>query len=390
MKTILYFSFYFEPDLCAGSFRNSPLVKSLSKLAGQSANIIVISTLPNRYSSYKVEAKTFEKIGNVTIHRIKIPEHNSGIIDQIRSFATYYFEAQKIVRGAQADLVFASSSRLFTAFLGYRMARKMKSRLYLDIRDIFTDTMKDVIKSRLIRTFLLPVLRVIEKYSFSKASHINLVSEGFKGYFEKYQKPTYSFYTNGIDNVFLEKAQVHDAQNSEAPKVITYAGNIGAGQGLERVIPEAAKQLPEFVFRIIGDGGTKDLLLQKVKDLNVSNVEWMQPVSRQELIKLYEASDYLFLHLNDHLAFKKVLPSKIFEYGAFDKPIIAGVAGYSAEFIQQNFKNYILFDPTDSDSLAKQLKSHDYQLEDRTEFCSKFARSNIMEIMAMDIYKHVS
>ena len=74
-------------------------------------------------------------------------------------------------------------------------------------------------------------------------------------------------------------------------------------------------------------------------------MELLNPVSRKELLEYYNQSTFLFLHLNDLDAFKKVLPSKLFEYGAFDKPIIAGVGGYAAQFIRDNLLNYILFKP---------------------------------------------
>ena len=45
----------------------------------------------------------------------------------------------------------------------------------------------------------------MEKYTFSHANHINLVSEGFKEYFNKYKYPTFSYFTNGIDDIFLQK-----------------------------------------------------------------------------------------------------------------------------------------------------------------------------------------
>lgn len=70
---------------------------------------------------------------------------------------------------------------------------------------------------------------------FSKASHINLVSEGFKDYFSKYKQPSYSYYTNGIDDVFLSAgAGKEENESLQKPMIVTYAGNIGSGQGLER------------------------------------------------------------------------------------------------------------------------------------------------------------
>ena len=71
----------------------------------------------------------------------------------------------------------------------------------------------------------------------------------------------------------------------------------------------------------------------------------LQPVKRDELIEIYQSADVLFLHLNDFDAFKKVLPSKIFEYAATGKPIWAGVAGYAAEFITSKIENSAVFFP---------------------------------------------
>ena len=57
------------------------------------------------------------------INRIRIPDHNSGLLGQIKSFKVFYTEALKIAYQGNYDLVYASSSRLFTAFLGAKLAR---------------------------------------------------------------------------------------------------------------------------------------------------------------------------------------------------------------------------------------------------------------------------
>src|SRR5690554_4931152 len=193
---ILYLSFYFEPDLCAGSFRNTPLAKELSQQCGENCHIDVVTTQPNRYSTFKVEAKAREKIRNMSIYRIDLPSHKSGMLDQVHSFRRYFAKALQITKNEKYDLVFASSSRLFTAYLGFVIARKQRVPLYLDIRNIFVDTMDDVLKNKLLKTAVLLVLKMIEKRTFSYASHINLISEGFKPYFKKYTNANYSSFTN--------------------------------------------------------------------------------------------------------------------------------------------------------------------------------------------------
>ena len=389
MKRILYLTFYFEPDLCAGSFRNSPLARELARQVNGTAIVDVITTVPNRYSSFSVEAQQEEHDGNLRIHRILLPSHKSRFIDQIKAFYQYYREVKNKIRHTEYHLVFASSSRLFTAYLGFRIASKRGIPLYLDIRDIFTDTLNDVIANRLVKFLLLPVLRKIEGTVFNYAIHINLISEGFKGYFSKYTKPQYSYYTNGIDQEFIQSSTFEDLL-SPSPITITYAGNIGEGQGLHKVIPQAAKMLGDrYRFKVIGDGGARKLLAAAVEQEQVTNVSIEKPVKRAELLEIYKRSHFLFMHLNDYLAFEKVLPSKVFELGAFPRPVIAGVNGYARSFMNKYVSNILLFQPANPDELVHAITNYVYHIENRLSFVNSFDRRRINVAMAASISSYI-
>ena len=393
MKRIVYLTFYFQPDLCAGSFRNSPLAIELANQAKNKDILIeVYTTLPNRYSTFDVDASEYEEQNNLKIHRIKLPPHKSGMIDQVFSFLKFYREVTRLNYGKKADLVFASSSRLFTAFLGYRIAKKLKIPLYLDIRDIFVDTMNDVFKSKLLKIIALPALKQIEYRTFNYAKHINLISGGFNDYFNKFNNCTFSFYTNGIDLEFLQgKDSPLKNEVKNNCKVIVYAGNIGEGQGLHRIIPQAAKLLGDtFQFLIIGDGGTKKILQAEITRSEITNVIIKNPVNRSELQQIYSNADYLFLHLNNYPAFRKVLPSKIFELATFNKTILAGVSGYSAKFMKDEIKNSFVFNPCDFKSLVDFLLNYETPNSiDRSEFVQKFKRTNINNKMASSILSYL-
>lgn len=385
---ILFLSFYFEPDLCAGSFRNTPLLKELSKQVSDGGEIDIITTRPNRYSSFKEEALSFEQKENFTVHRIQLPSHQSGMKDQILAFKTYFSEVKRLTENIEYDLVYASSSRLFTAYLGYSIAKKRDIPLYIDIRDIFVDTMSDVLDNKIIKGLALPVLKKIERKVFGYATHINLISGGFESYFKDYQKANYTYFPNGIDDVFLKNINIEGKLAKS--KVITYAGNIGQGQGLHKIIPQAAKLLgDDYTFRIIGDGGAKKLLVEEVEKFGLTNVHFENPVRREELISIYNNSDFLFIHLNDYDAFKKVLPSKVFELGTFNKPIIAGVGGFAFKFIKENLSNVILFDPCDVSSMVNQLKNYNYHFEERFVFKEKYKRDKVNSEMAKSIIQYL-
>ena len=386
MLKILILSFYYQPDLCAGSFRCNALVDYLSS---HDVDVEVITTSPNRYASFNRMAPEFEIQGNVRVHRIPILSHKSGMIDQIKAFAKYYSGAQKLATKNNYDIVFATSSRLFTAFLGARIAKQKKLPLYLDIRDIFVDTITNILPTK-ITWFVRPVLSLIERYTFNTAKHINLVSAGFLQYFEeRYPQTSFTFFTNGIDKEFIKASFGSEVKYDGKSTInVLYAGNIGEGQGLETIIPELAMKLKNRVmFRVIGDGGSRKILEKSIERLSLNNVELLSPVDRDILIEEYIKADVLFLHLNDYPAFEKVIPSKLFEYAAMCKPIWGGLNGYSASFVNSEIVGCEIFLPGNITDAIKKFDALAFNVEPRVKFIRKFSRENIMNEMALDVLK---
>lgn len=383
---ILLLTFYYHPDLCAGSFRNTALLKELIKQNHKYYGFDLITTVPTRYSSFSAEARQFEQFESATIHRVKLPLHDSGMLDQSKAFFRYAKAVISISKFEKYDLIYASSSRLMTAFLGACLSRYLNAPLYLDIRDLFVEVINDALPRKLVWLFV-PMFSIVEKWTFSRATKINLVSEGFKGYFiNRYPHVPLSYFTNGIDDEFLTLCNEPDKPVFNKIPVVLYAGNIGEGQGLHKIIPQLAKTFEgQLNFQIIGDGGRRSQLNEAFQIAGVKNVEIRNPVCRADLIKAYRRADILFLHLNNYDSLLKVIPSKIFEYAALGKPIWAGVSGYAAEFVKGNVSNAAVFAPCDVNGAIKSFESLDLSFRPRLEFVKRFSRKNIMIDMAADI-----
>ena len=85
-----------------------------------------------------------------------------------------------------------------------------------------------------------------------------------------------------------------------------------------------------------------------------------------------------------------MLPSKIFELGTFKKPILAGVSGFSAHFINDEINNSFVFNPCDYNALVNYLLNSEENLNiDRSDFIQKFKRSIINEKMATSILSYI-
>lgn len=376
---ILFLSYYYPPDLSAGSFRAQALVEALLA-ADPALEIDLVTTEPNRYAAHRPEGM---QAGDprLRITRVPVGAHRSGMLDQALGYRPFVTAARKAAAQGGYDLVYATSSRLMTAVLGAALAPRGVP-LYLDIRDIFTETIGDVLKGPK-QAVLMPFLRRLEAFAIRKAARVNLVSQAFEPHFRAVDDADkYRHFTNGIDPLFLAPPPPPPAR--AVPRIL-YAGNLGEGQGLERVLPEAARKLAARAeFRIIGGGGRRDALARGVEGLD--NVTLVDPMPRAALLEEYAAADMLLIHLNDYPAFRKVLPSKLFEYAALERPILAGVAGYARHFLAP-VPGCETFAPCDVDGLVaafETLAAGPARIG-RAAFVERYARTRIMEEMARDL-----
>lgn len=384
-KRILLISYYFPPDLAAGSFRVESLLDALIEDADADTELELIAASPSRYSSFLMAAESEEYYRGVRIRRLKVPFMGRSLPAQSLRHLLFSLRLLLLLRGCRYDVVVATSSRLMTGVVGSRIAKMVKARLYLDIRDIFTEVLAEIFPGKLFGP-LHGFLRYLERKTLQSADHINYVSQGFLPYFDNLSlSVSTSAHTNGIDDVFLEQNWTEAPANDTRPEVF-YAGNVGEGQGLHKLLPELAERCSErFRFTVMGDGGKAHLLRQACDQRGVSNVTILPPVSRLELIARYKQADVLFLQLNDLLAFQRVLPSKLLEYAATSKPILAGVSGYAQQFIEQHISGVGLFPPCDVMAAKRALEAIVLAPVDRGEFCQLFARRRIMAKMAAEV-----
>lgn len=384
---LLMLSNYFTPDFSAGSFRMQGLIDALELYRSGGLTIDLITTMPNRYATAKVNALSYEDRGWLRIYRITLPAHQNGMLDQAIAYFSYINAVRKLTKDQKWDVVFATSSRLMTAALGAHVSKRVKAPLYLDIRDLFTLNMRELLKQSPAK-MLVPIFRLIEGYSFRSAARLNVVSEGFVSYIRSIAPDAeVRCFSNGIDNIFLSEDFTRSDGRDVLP-LILYAGNIGDGQGLHHILPDVAKKLKGRVrLRVIGDGSKRHALKKAIEFSEVDNVELIPPVPREELIAHYREANILFLHLNELDAFQKVLPSKIFEYAATGRAIVAGVSGYAEDFLRTHLSDVEVIKPLDANAMVlavTRLLDTTKSIE-RQNFCDTFSRHNIMQSMAKDI-----
>ena len=205
---ILFFTFYFPPDLSAGSFRSKALVKAL-KSCNRKLDIHIITTIPNRYSSFEQECESVEYLDTATIHRIIVPKHNGSMLNQCKSFLIFAIKSLFMVFYIKPDFMIATTSRLMTGMLTFTASKLLRRPYFLDIRDIFSESISDTLASncKILSQLCKKKIQVIEKIVIKNAAGVNLVSEGFNEYFLAYlnKEKKFSNYTNAIDEEFFKQ-----------------------------------------------------------------------------------------------------------------------------------------------------------------------------------------
>lgn len=389
-----FFTFYYSPDLSAGSFRSMSLVENLIDQMDSKSSLVVITTAPNRYKSYNVKTEFLTIKSNLKIYRIRLPQHSGSMFSQAFSFSIYFFKAIRICYKEKPDYLIGTSGRLMTAILTWLTSVLIRKPYAIDLRDIFSEAISNIFekKNRFIGKFFFRFFSYIDKKVLTNANYVNLVSKGFSKYFEEkgFDTSKWHFYPNGIDEIFLGK-NISTSNPHKCKFNILYAGNIGYAQSLHNIVPDVARKMGErYRFIIIGDGSARQKLIASLKRLKIKNVTIINPVNRQKLIKYYREANILFLHLDDIPAFKRVLPSKIFEYGAMGKPIVAGIQGYSSKFLKKHIPYSLVFEPGDVDHCVETIIKSTNKTVKKSEvdhFINNFSRNTIMKSFAADLLK---
>ncbi|MEM9847881.1 MAG: glycosyltransferase, partial [Bacteroidota bacterium] len=159
--------------------------------------------------------------------------------------------------------------------------------------------------------------------------------------------------------------------------VIGYIGTHGLAHKLDFILQCASvKGLSDsFHFLFIGDGAQKSNLLRLKDKLGLKNISMCDPVPKSEVYEYISILDVALVNLRKSDTFKTVIPSKIFENAAMQKPILLGVEGESKEIIA-SYQAGLCFEPenqTEFISAINKLKNDKDFYSECVEGCKKLA-----------------
>jgi glycosyltransferase involved in cell wall biosynthesis len=342
---ILFFTHYFPPEVNAPASRTFENAKRWVKEGHQ---VTVVTCAPNHprgvlYPGYENRIRQWDEIDGIKVLRvITYLSANKGFLKRTLNYLSFMFSSTMLSPlVGSVDLVISTSPQFFCGMSGYWASRIKQCPWVLEIRDLWPESIIAVGAVR--RRKVIDSLEGLESFLYKNADHIVAVTRAFKRHIMARGVPAerISVLTNGAD---LERYQPLPKQNSARMElglngkfVASYLGTHGMAHGLGTVLRAAdlLRDRENIVFLLAGDGAERDNLLRQKEALKLDNVLMLPQQPKERMPELLAASDASMVLLRKTDLFKTVIPSKIFEAMAMERPVILGVDGETKEIIEE-------------------------------------------------------
>ena len=349
---VVFFSHYFSPE---GNAPASRTYEHCKRWAAAGHQVTVVTCAPNVpggvvYEGYKNRIwPQRETIDGVDVIRVwTYLAANSGNTKRILNYVSYMFSALLcfLFFCRRPNLIIATSPQFFCGWAGTIASWLKWCPFILEIRDIWPESIVTV--GALKKTSLLVrILERLEKWMYRSANHIVTVGSGYQeNVLSKVDiGDRISVVTNGVDlDVFSPQepsAEFRQQHGLSDHFVCSYVGTIGMAHGLS-VVVRAAKILKsmkrnDVMFCLVGDGAQREQIKKDAIESNVKDmIRFTGRLPKSDMPMVLASSDCLLIHLKKTDLFATVIPSKIFEAMAMERPLVMGVQGESADIVKDS------------------------------------------------------
>jgi hypothetical protein len=382
---ILFITDNFPPEVNAPATRT---YEHAMEWIAQGAEVTVITCVPNFphgnvYDGYKNKLYQKENMDGIEVIRVwSYITSNSGFLKRVLDYVSFAFSAFWIGLFQKCDIIIATSPQFFTTWTGFGLSKIRRKPWIFELRDLWPESIKTVGAMKQGRA--IDILEKIELALYRDATRVVAVTDAFKFNLINRGIPAEKIdvITNG-SNVELfyprPKSQALLTQlNLTGKFVIGYIGTHGLAHSLDFIIRSIHKiPDPDIHFLFVGDGAMKSIIMGIAQELKLSNVTFLPPVSKDLVPKYLSICDVSLAPLKKEDNFKTVIPSKIFEASAMQKPTLLGVEGQAQEIIEGYDAGLCFLPENEQDFILKtmQMKQDQRRYRELQEGCSKLAEA---------------
>ena len=359
---ILFLTDNFPPEVNAPATRTYEHCKEWIK---EGVEVTVLTCVPNFphgkvYEGYQNKLYQTEYLDGIKVIRVwSYMTANKGFLKRILDYMSYAFFAFLFGLFQKTDVILATSPQFFTTWSGWGLSKIKRKPWVFELRDIWPESLKTVgaMKSGKI----LNILEKIELGLYRDSEQVVAVTNSFKDNLisRGIEAHKITVITNGSNNELFYSRPKNKVLVSKFKLdnkfVVGYIGTHGMAHSLDFIINAIGKITdPSVHFLFIGDGAMKEELLILANELKLENVTFLNPITKDEVPEYLSICDVSLAPLKKEDNFKTVIPSKIFESAAMQKPILLGVEGEAQEIIEK-YDAGVCFIPEDEEDFLLKL-----------------------------------
>jgi len=327
-----------------------------------------------------------ERHGVVNFCRIKTVSYKTNGLARMLNMLLFSFRLMipKYTSNLKKpDLVIGSTVHPFAALAAYFLAKKHKVPFIFEVRDLWPQTLIDM-GHLAEKSLLAKVLRKIEFYLALRASRIITLLPKASDYFcnRGIDSKKIVWIPNGVDLEYApEKENV--IRKNDKKFILQYFGAHGKANNLSNILKALAilKEKPQKVpilFQFIGDGPEKPELKKIATDLDLKNVEFLEPVSKKDIYKVTKDADAFIFNLAKVDVFKYGISSnKLFDFMLGVRPVI--FCCNAANNPIEEAKCGISVQPEDPQALAQAIVSMMAKTKEERLKMGLLAREHVMK-----------
>ena len=323
---------------------------------------------------------THETYGNINVRRVRLKRHRGGKLSYVAQYAAFvlasffYLGRRSLTR--PYDLVHVHNMPDVLVFSAI-VPKLLGAKIILDLHDPMPELMRTIFKLPE-DSFSVAMLKRLEKWSIRFADLVLTVNLACKEIYSsrscEARKITVVINSPDDDVFRLQRTNAGNGNgkngNGSDPFVILYHGSLVHRNGFDLAmesLEKVKKTISSVRLRVCGkrtDFFEQVMEWARQRGLD-SNVDYLGPCNLNEIVEAIEDCDLGIIPNHRNIFTEINTPTRIFEYLALAKPVIAPKAKGIQDYFGDN--DLIFFELGNADDLARKIEfaySHPEEVAD--------------------------
>ena len=284
-----------------------------------------------------------------------LPARNRGFARRIVNHATSAVSAvlaSPKVRGV--DVVIGETPPLFTAAASVVIAKSHRAALLLNVADLWPESAVQLGMLRNPRA--IRAAEALERFAYRHSATITVPTAGMRRILIEQGIPAdrVVHLPNAVDTDRFTPP----SEPSQHLTQVLYSGTVGMAQGVGTLL-DAAEILAAgdtgLTVRVVGDGAEREDLERAAAQRGLANVAFSGRLPAAEIPGIIAGADIAVMSLVDVPLFEDAVPTKLLEYMAAGRPVVAAASGEAARIVEHAGCG-IACPPEDPEAMADALR----------------------------------